>query len=203
VTIGPLSAQANRVETPPTTTFADFAQRADYSLLESLLADPQASEDGQDHRPREVVSGHYVPVTPTALPEPHYVAHSPTLFNELGLSAELAEVDEFRRFFPATSAWPRRRCGRLAGPPAMPFRSTAPNTAGSAHLEPAMAMAMAGPFRCLRAFSRASAGRCSSRAVVPPLTAAAPMAAPCCAPACASFWPRSSCTPWGCPPPGR
>ena len=63
----------------PTTTFAAFAQRADYSLLESLRADPQATEDGLDHRPRQVFSGHYVPVTPTPLPEPEYVAHSRTL----------------------------------------------------------------------------------------------------------------------------
>jgi hypothetical protein len=60
-----------------TTTFAEFAQRADYSLLDGLQPDPQASSDGQDHRPRQVFSGHYVPVTPTPLPEPELVAHSP------------------------------------------------------------------------------------------------------------------------------
>ncbi len=42
----------------PTSTFAEFAQRADYSLLESLRADPQATSDGDDHRPRQVFSGH-------------------------------------------------------------------------------------------------------------------------------------------------
>ena len=99
MTIGPLSAQASGVETPLTTSFADFAQRADYSLLDSLLADPQATEDGQDHRPRQVFSGHYVPVTSTALPEPHYIAHSQSLFNELGLSDGLTQDDQFRRLF--------------------------------------------------------------------------------------------------------
>jgi uncharacterized protein YdiU (UPF0061 family) len=82
-----------------TTTFAAFAQRADYSLLESLHADPQASGDGRDHRPRQVYSGHYVPVAPTPLPEPEYVTHSTTLFQELGLSEALAHDDQFLRLF--------------------------------------------------------------------------------------------------------
>ncbi len=85
--------------TAPLTTFTAFAQRADYSLLDSLLPDPQATEDGQDHRPRQVFSGHYVPVTPTPIPEPQYVAHSETLFRDLGLSDGLAHDDSFRRFF--------------------------------------------------------------------------------------------------------
>jgi uncharacterized protein YdiU (UPF0061 family) len=85
--------------TESTTTFAAFAQRADYSLLESLRADPQATEDGLDHQPRQVFSGHYVPVTPTLLPEPEYVAHSSTLFEELGLSEELAHDETFLRLF--------------------------------------------------------------------------------------------------------
>lgn len=84
---------------PTTATFADFAQRADYSLLDSLNADPQASGDGHDHQPRQVFSGHYVPVTPTPIPAPEYVAHSRTLFNELGLSDALAHDDQFRRLF--------------------------------------------------------------------------------------------------------
>ena len=73
----------------PTTSFAEFAQRADYSLLNSLHGDPQATADGRDHRPRQVFSGHYVPVTPTAIPAPELVAHSPTLFHDLGLADDL------------------------------------------------------------------------------------------------------------------
>ena len=82
-----------------TTTLAEFAQRADYSLLESLQPDPQASADGIDHRPRQVFSGHYVPVTPTPLPAPELVAHSPGLFQDLGLSEALAHDDAFLRLF--------------------------------------------------------------------------------------------------------
>ena len=70
---------------PPTQTFDTFLQRADYSLMDSLNADPEATVDGHDHWPREVLSGHYVPVTPTAIPDPEYIAHSKTLFTELGL----------------------------------------------------------------------------------------------------------------------
>jgi uncharacterized protein YdiU (UPF0061 family) len=49
--------------------------------------------------PRQVFSGHYVPVTPTPLAEPQYVAHSKTLFNELGLSDALAHNEQFCDLF--------------------------------------------------------------------------------------------------------
>ena len=82
-----------------TTTFTDFAQAVDYSLLDSLQHDPQASLDGNDHQPRQVFSGHYVPVTPTPLPQPEYVAHSSNLFAELGLGDNLVHDEAFRRLF--------------------------------------------------------------------------------------------------------
>lgn len=82
-----------------TTTLEEFAQHANYSLLDSLTADPQATSDGDDHMPRQVFSGHYVPVTPTPLAAPKYVAHSKTLFNELGLSDALAQNEQFRNLF--------------------------------------------------------------------------------------------------------
>jgi len=82
-----------------TRTFSEFAKQADYSFLDSLEPDPQATDDGDDHLTREVLSGHYVPVTPTAIPKPEYVAHSKILFNELGLSQELALDELFRRLF--------------------------------------------------------------------------------------------------------
>lgn len=83
----------------PTTTFDRFLQQADYSLMDSLNADPEATVNGNDHQPREVLSGHYVPVTPTAIPDPEYIAHSKTLFTELGLSQELALDENFARLF--------------------------------------------------------------------------------------------------------
>ena len=82
-----------------TSTFSEFTKQADYSLLNSLHADPQATNDGDDHLTREVLSGHYVPVTPIPIPEPEYIAHSKTLFNELGLNHELAIDELFTRLF--------------------------------------------------------------------------------------------------------
>ncbi|MDP5119758.1 MAG: protein adenylyltransferase SelO family protein, partial [Prochlorococcaceae cyanobacterium MAG_34] len=61
--------------------------------------DPQATVDGHDHRPRQVFSGHYVPVTPKPLPVPAYLAHSSALFQELGLSDALAHDEAFLRLF--------------------------------------------------------------------------------------------------------
>ena len=86
-----------------TDSFEAFAAQVDYSLLESLQADPESSSDGDDHLPRQVRSGHYVPVTPKPLPAPEYVAHSASLFAELGLSEDLAHDEDFRRLFSGDS----------------------------------------------------------------------------------------------------
>lgn len=67
--------------------------------MNSLNADPDATGDGDDHHARQVFSGHFVPVTPTPLAEPEYVAHSSTFFKELGLSDELALNEKFRHVF--------------------------------------------------------------------------------------------------------
>ncbi len=72
---------------------------ADYSLMNTLNPDPDATIDGDDRRPRQVFSGHFVPVTPTPLAEPEYVTHSSTFFKELGLSDELAFNEKFRHLF--------------------------------------------------------------------------------------------------------
>ena len=82
-----------------TGNFSEFSQLADYSFINSLKADPNASKDGNNHIPRQVYSGHYVPVTPTPIPEPEFIAHSNTLFKELGLSQNLIKDKKFCRFF--------------------------------------------------------------------------------------------------------
>ena len=84
---------------PQINTFDSFLTQVDYSLMDSLNADPEARDDGNDHHPREVLSGHYVPVTPTPIPSSEYIAHSATLFAELGLSQDLAQDEQFRRLF--------------------------------------------------------------------------------------------------------
>ncbi|MDF1884090.1 YdiU family protein [Sulfurimonas sp. SAG-AH-194-C21] len=80
-------------------TLQDLAKLVDYSLMNTLNCDPDATEDGVDHSPREVFSGHFVPVKPTPIKNPKYIAHSKTLFNELGFSDSLAESDEFIHMF--------------------------------------------------------------------------------------------------------
>ncbi len=82
-----------------TKNFSEFSQLANFSLINSLSADPQSTNDGNDHKPRPVYSGHYVPVAPTPIPEPKYIAHSSTLFEELGLSSELTKDKKFCSFF--------------------------------------------------------------------------------------------------------
>ncbi|MCH2055918.1 MAG: protein adenylyltransferase SelO family protein [Thalassotalea sp.] len=77
----------------------DLAAYADYSFLTKLKADPQSSDYGDDHNPRQVFSGHFVPVKPTPLPEPEYIAHSESLFNELNFDNSLATNDDFIKMF--------------------------------------------------------------------------------------------------------
>ncbi|MEM7182520.1 MAG: protein adenylyltransferase SelO family protein [Spirochaetota bacterium] len=77
----------------------ELASLADYSLLDTLHSDPEATESGEDHQPRQVFSGHYVPVKPTPLPNPEYVAHSKVFFQELGFDNSLAQTPGFMRLF--------------------------------------------------------------------------------------------------------
>lgn len=103
---------------PCVTTFDEFVRLADYSLMDTLNADPDATGDGDDHRARQVFSGHFVPVTPTPLPEPEYVTHSSTFFNELGLSDELALDAKFRQVFSgdlSATHEPMRQVGWATG----------------------------------------------------------------------------------------
>ena len=99
-------AQSTRMSLPPKqspkqslASFDDFIQHSNYSLLNTLNPDPESTKDGQDHRPRQVRSGHFVPVTPKPLAQPSYVSHSETLFCELGLDQDLAFNDEFKKLF--------------------------------------------------------------------------------------------------------
>ncbi len=80
-------------------TLEDLAGFADYSFMDSLAADPDATENGADHAPRQVFSGHYVPVAPTPIPQPGYIAHSRDFFHELGFAESLAQSDGFMRMF--------------------------------------------------------------------------------------------------------
>ncbi|MBL4631409.1 MAG: YdiU family protein, partial [Paraglaciecola sp.] len=80
-------------------TLDDLAKLADYSLLDSLNCDPDATATGDDYEPRQVFSGHYGPVKPTPIANPIYVAHSETFFAELGFDDSLVQTEAFARLF--------------------------------------------------------------------------------------------------------
>ena len=91
-----MSFHKNQLSSSGITTFQEFIRHADYSLRTNLNPDPASSHDGDDHRAREVCSGHYVPVNPTPLPDPIYITHSYHLFKDLGLHDVLVEDQNFR-----------------------------------------------------------------------------------------------------------
>jgi uncharacterized protein YdiU (UPF0061 family) len=98
--------------------FDDFAQSADYSFMNNLKADPDATDDGVDHSPRQVFSGHFVPVVPTPIPDPEYVSHSKSLFRDLGLSDGLVHNESFRKVFSgdlSRAVSPMKRFGWATG----------------------------------------------------------------------------------------
>jgi uncharacterized protein YdiU (UPF0061 family) len=80
-------------------TLADLAKLTNYSLMDTLNCDPDATENGADYAPRQVFSGHYVPVNPTPIKDPEYIAHSKSLFGELGFDDSMAQLDDFVRMF--------------------------------------------------------------------------------------------------------
>ncbi len=99
-------------------TLDDLASLTDYSLLDTLNCDPKARADGVDHSPRQVFSGHYVPVNPTPIKDPHYIAHSKNFFRELGFADDLAQSPDFIRMFSGDTSHlpqPMRRTGWATG----------------------------------------------------------------------------------------
>jgi uncharacterized protein YdiU (UPF0061 family) len=99
-------------------TLNDLAQLADYSLMDTLNSDPDAKANGIDHSPRQVFSGHYVPVNPTPIEDPIYIVHSKSFFEELGISETLATSVDFMRMFSGDASQlpePLRRLGWATG----------------------------------------------------------------------------------------
>ena len=106
-------------ETAPTiATLDDLAKLANYSLMDTLNCDPDATENGADHAPRQVFMGHYVPVNPTPIKDPEYVVHSHTFFHQLGFADSMAQLDEFVRLFSGDISQvpePMRKVGWASG----------------------------------------------------------------------------------------
>lgn len=85
--------------TDPVANMDMLASRVSYSFTDTLNPDPDATDSGVDYLPRQVFSGHYVPVKPTPLANPRCIAHSPSLFRELGFDERLANNEDFVRLF--------------------------------------------------------------------------------------------------------
>ncbi len=103
---------------PTVLTLNDLAKLANYSFMDTLKCDPDATVDGDDHAPRQVFSGHYVPVNPTRINEPEYVAHSKNFFLELGFADSMAESTDFIRLFTGDISQvpePMRKVGWACG----------------------------------------------------------------------------------------
>lgn len=103
---------------PSISTLDDLAKLANYSLMDTLKSDPQAKASGVDYEPRQVFSGHYVPVKPTPIDQPEYVVHSRNFFQELGFADSLAESAEFVRVFSGDLSQvpePMRKVGWATG----------------------------------------------------------------------------------------
>jgi len=111
-------SSADSAESLNVETLNDLASLADYSLLNTLDADPDAKTDVGNHSPRQVFSGHYVPVTPMQIENPEYVTHSKTFFRELGFADKLAQSADFMSMFSGDLSnlpHPMRKAGWSTG----------------------------------------------------------------------------------------
>ncbi|PHS75990.1 MAG: hypothetical protein COB19_01385 [Porticoccus sp.] len=99
-------------------TLKDLAKLTNYSLMDFLTCDPDANKHGDDHVSRQVFRGHYVPVTPTPIEAPDYIAHSQNLFHELGFADSMAQSADFIRVFSGDISFvpvPMRKVGWACG----------------------------------------------------------------------------------------
>lgn len=88
------------------------AGTTEQSWLRRLTPDPETQRHTPNRQARQVRSGHYVTVMPTALPDARLVIYSPPVANMLGISAKEAESEAFTSFFsgeqrivPALESW--------------------------------------------------------------------------------------------------
>lgn len=95
----PKTGIENKQNSKSIETLNDLAKLVDYSFMNTLNKDLQSTADGIDHNPRQVFSGHYVPVKPTPIKNPKYIAHSKNLFKELGFANSLAKSPDFVSMF--------------------------------------------------------------------------------------------------------
>ena len=117
-TIYPMNNKHSQEADATVFTLEDLAKLANYSFMDTLNSDPEAKANGADHSPREVFTGHYVPVSPTPIDDPEYVAHSKHFFHELGFADSMAESADFVRLFSGDLSQvpePMRKVGWATG----------------------------------------------------------------------------------------
>ena len=131
---------------PTIETLDDLAKLVDYSLIDTLNCDPDAKENGVDHEPRQVFTGHYVPVNPTPIKDPEYVTHSKNFFRDLIFQTNWRNQTILFVCFLVTFHMFQIRCAQLDGRLDMRFLSLAPNTISNAHSKLATDMAMVAQF---------------------------------------------------------
>jgi uncharacterized protein YdiU (UPF0061 family) len=103
---------------PTVASLDDLAALINYSLMDTLNCDPDATTNGADHAPRQVFTGHYVPVNPTPIKDPEYVVHSNHFFRELGFADSMAKSPDFVRMFSGDISQvplPMRKVGWATG----------------------------------------------------------------------------------------
>jgi uncharacterized protein YdiU (UPF0061 family) len=103
---------------PIVETLDELAKLADYSLMDTLNSDPDAKPNGIDYLPRQVFTGHYVPVKPTPIEDPEYITHSKDFFHELGFADSMATSADFIRMFSgdiSVAPEPMRNIGWASG----------------------------------------------------------------------------------------
>ena len=103
---------------PSIATLDELAKLADYSLMDTLNCCPDAKANGADHAPRQVFTGHYVPINPTPIKDPEYVTHSKNFFRELGFADSMAQSTDFVRMFSGDISQvpkPMRKVGWACG----------------------------------------------------------------------------------------
>ena len=99
-------------------TFDELSKSSDYSFVNTLNCDPDTQDNGNNKTPREVFSGHYVSVEPTAIKDPIYISHSKNFFEELGFDESLIKSDDFIKLFSgdmSTLSKPMKNIGWATG----------------------------------------------------------------------------------------
>lgn len=179
-------------------TLDDLATLANYSLMDTLNCDPDAKANGRDHSPRQVFTGHYVPVTPTPIENPEYVAHSKNFFRELGFADSLAQSADFTQMFSGDTSFvpaPMRKAGWACGYAlsifGTEFQQQCPFQTGNGYGD-------GRAISVLEAVINGQRWEMQLKGVAERHTAAAPTAGPFCDRVFGSSWHRNTCTHWGC-----